>query len=307
MNSTTTEPDKLEPALERLSPEALQSARLMAARSQQRAASERSTLAAPDPCLPLQGFLMLDAVVRLFIWGSSMAFAFMAATALGWWPAENPFGGAPAVAWAWGGAVVKWVVLYNLIYIAELILLRLAIPTPEPGIYSTIKPPDLRKRSDRQVLYSCLIALLTKARYEAPFPAFLVFHASNIWPLRPLMGRVFGPRSRSCYVTDPLILDPHLVEIGRNVVIGSGANIAGHCQLPDMVVVRKTIIEDDVVIGANTTIFGGVHIHRGAMIAAGSVVAPFTVVGSCEYWSGVPAVKVRDLTPPAYMAGNGRP
>jgi acetyltransferase-like isoleucine patch superfamily enzyme len=103
-------------------------------------------------------------------------------------------------------------------------------------------------------------------------------------------------------VTDPVILDPAFVEIGRNVVIGSGANIAGHCQLPDMILFRKTVIEDDVTIGANSTIFGGVIVRRGAMLGAGSVVPPYTTIGPGEYWHGVPAVKIRDMPPPQYLA-----
>lgn len=245
-----------------------------------------------DPCLSLQAFLVLDMFARVVIWGSSIAFATMAMTALKWWPPTSLVGAGPAEAWEWGGAIIRWTILFNMIYVAELALLRLPIPQPKQGIYSTINPPDIRTHRGRQLLWSCMIAVLTKARYEAPFPGFLVFHMANIPPLRWVMGRVFGPKSKSCYVTDPIILDPHLVEIGRNVVMGSGCNIAGHCQMPGMVVVRKTVIEDDVVIGANSTIFGGVHVHRGAVIAAGSVVAPFTTVGPGEYWSGVPAVKI---------------
>ena len=47
------------------------------------------------------------------------------------------------------------------------------------------------------------------------------------------------------------------------------------------------MIEDDVWIGANVTILKGVHVGRGAIIAAGVLVtrdvAPYSVVG------GVPA------------------
>lgn len=255
----------------------------------------------PDPRIALQGFLLLDSLTRLFIWAGSFASATATMSALDAWPAVSMVGGDLGAAWSWAAALVKWIVLFNLSYVAELVVLRLPIPRPKPGLYLTNKPLNLLNAVDRQLLYSCLIALLTKARYEAPFPAFLVFHVSNLPPMRWLMGPIFGPKSKSCYVTDPVILDPHLVEIGRNVVLGSGCNVAGHCQLPDMVSIRKTIIEDDVVIGANSTVFGGVHIRRGAMIGAGSVVSPFTVVGQCEYWAGVPAVKVRDLPPPPYF------
>lgn len=49
----------------------------------------------------------------------------------------------------------------------------------------------------------------------------------------------------------------------------------------------KIIIEDDVWIGTNVTVLSGVHIHKGAIVAAGAVVCkdvpPFAIVG------GVPA------------------
>lgn len=262
-----------------------------------------AALAKPvDPCRSLQGFLFLDMTVRLFIWTSSFAIASAIFGAQDWWP-KAPLATANFdSAWLWGGRLGWWLLLFNFVYVAELVVLRLPIPTPEPGLYPTLTSPNPFKSSGRQIIYACLIAVLTKARYEAPFPAFLVFHISNLPPMRWLMGSIFGPKSRSCYVSDPIILDPSFVEIGRNVVIGSGANIAGHCQLPDLILIRKTRIEDDVTIGANTTIFGGVTVCRGAMIGAGSVVPPFTTIGPNEYWSGVPATKVRDLPPPQYLA-----
>jgi acetyltransferase-like isoleucine patch superfamily enzyme len=55
------------------------------------------------------------------------------------------------------------------------------------------------------------------------------------------------------------------------------------------------IIEDDVWIGANTTILKGVTIGRGAVVAAGSVVnrsvPPFHIAG------GVPARVIRERFP----------
>jgi galactoside O-acetyltransferase len=50
---------------------------------------------------------------------------------------------------------------------------------------------------------------------------------------------------------------------------------------------KEIIIEDDVWLSSNVTVVGGVHIGKGAVVAAGAVVtqdvAPYTVVG------GVPA------------------
>ena len=149
----------------------------------------------------------------------------------------------------------------------------------------------------RHVLYSTLLAVLTKARLDPPFPGFLVFHLANLPPFVWLIGRVFGPRSRSCYFTDPRILDPHLVTLGRNVVIGLNTTITAHWQERDAVVFQRTVIEDDVVVGGDVAVVGGVHIGRGAMIGSGAIVLPGTVIGPNEFWAGVPAKKLRDLPP----------
>jgi carbonic anhydrase/acetyltransferase-like protein (isoleucine patch superfamily) len=245
-----------------------------------------------DPRQALQGFLLLDVIVRLFIWSTAFVLTTAAFTALVAWPERGLLDTdlRSAAQWGWRGAV--WIILFNLIYVAELAVLRLPIPTPREGRYAT----NVR-RPDRQVLWSCLVALLTKARLEAPFPGFLVFHLANLPPLRWLMEPIFGPKSRSCYVTDPRIIDPHLVSVGRNVVIGFGATVAGHYQERDAVVFKRTIIEDGVIVGGHVGIAGGAHIKPGAVIGAGSVVLPNTVVGANEFWWGVPARRVRDLGP----------
>lgn len=53
-----------------------------------------------------------------------------------------------------------------------------------------------------------------------------------------------------------------------------------------------TIIEDDVWIGHNVTIVGGLTIGKGSIIAAGAVVTKD--VPPCEVWGGVPAKKIKD-------------
>lgn len=221
-------------------------------------------LLAHDAIHGLRGFLVLDAFVRLFIWAASLAFCVALFTHYGLWPTETIVGANLPRAWSWAETLVKWIVVYNSIYVLMLIVLRLPIPTPREGRYSLVpgKIPSI------QLVWSCLIATLTKARFEAPFPAFLVFHMANLPPLSWLMSVVFGPRSKSCYVTDPRIIDPHLVSVGRNVVIGINAIIAAHYQEKDAVIIKRTIIEDDVIIGASV-LMSGAHIKRGATIGAG--------------------------------------
>lgn len=55
--------------------------------------------------------------------------------------------------------------------------------------------------------------------------------------------------------------------------------------------IKNIVIEDDVWIGANVTVLGGVRVGRGSVIAAGAVVSrdvePYSIVG------GVPAKLIR--------------
>lgn len=248
---------------------------------------------ARDSKTRIQGILLLDVAGRLMIWSASLAFTTWAFTALHAWPRASLANADLAVAWVWGFMLNWWVLLYNVVYVAMLIALRAMIPTPREGRYA-LKPGEW---PDRQLVWSALIAVLTKARYEAPFPAFLVYHICNLPPMSWLAAATLGPRSRSCNVTQPVLGDPHLTDIGRNVVIGYGSSISGHTQERDAVTIARTMIEDDVLVGAHTLIYGGCTIRRGAVVLGGAVVRPFTTIGEYEVWGGVPARKIKDLPP----------
>lgn len=58
------------------------------------------------------------------------------------------------------------------------------------------------------------------------------------------------------------------------------------------VTAEPIVIEDDVWIGTNCVILGGVTVGRGAVIAAGAVVTK--TVPPLEIWGGVPARKIAD-------------
>lgn len=238
----------------------------------------------------LRASLALDLLIRLIVWTAALALSVWIFTALAFWPRGAPFQANWLFAVKWAFVLGWWILLFNVMYLAVLLVLRLAFPIPREGRY-----PKAAGAFNRQLIWASLTAALNKARYQAPFPAFLVFHVANLPPMCWLMGPIFGPRSRSCYALEPNILDPHMVEIGRNVVIGFNATIAGHYQERDAWFIKRTIIEDNVVIGGHAVIYGGVHIHAGAVIAAGAIVLPNTVIGPNEFWGGVPAQKLREL------------
>ena len=88
--------------------------------------------------------------------------------------------------------------------------------------------------------------------------------------------------------------------IGNDVSIAHGATVLStthNFERKDLpikeqgITMKKTIIEDDVWIGAKATIIAGVHINSGAIIGAGAVVTHD--VGENEIVGGVPAKVLR--------------
>jgi carbonic anhydrase/acetyltransferase-like protein (isoleucine patch superfamily) len=77
--------------------------------------------------------------------------------------------------------------------------------------------------------------------------------------------------------------------IGNNVSIGHRA------------IVHGCTIHDNVLIGMGAIVMDNCVIHENCIIAAGSVVLENTIVESGSVYAGVPAKKVKDLTPELFQ------
>ena len=75
------------------------------------------------------------------------------------------------------------------------------------------------------------------------------------------------------------------VKIGDNVSVGHGA------------IVHGCILEDNVLIGMNATVLNGAHIGKNSIVGAGAVVSEGKEFPEGSLILGVPAKKVKDLTP----------
>ncbi len=72
------------------------------------------------------------------------------------------------------------------------------------------------------------------------------------------------------------------VKIGKNVSVGHGA------------IVHGAEIENDCIIGINSTVLDGSKIGKGSIIAANAVVLPNTVIPSNSLVAGVPGKIIRE-------------
>jgi gamma-carbonic anhydrase len=102
--------------------------------------------------------------------------------------------------------------------------------------------------------------------------------------------------------------DVHSITIGNNTNIQDGAII--HCtyqkaktvignnvSIAHNAIVHGCTVEDNVLIGMGAIIMDDAVIGTNSVIAAGAVILPGTKVEAGSIYAGVPAKKVKDITP----------
>lgn len=73
--------------------------------------------------------------------------------------------------------------------------------------------------------------------------------------------------------------------LGNNVSVGHNA------------IVHGCVVEDNVLIGMGAIVMDNAHIGTGSIIAAGAVVLEGTIVPPGSIFAGVPAKKVKEVSP----------
>lgn len=111
--------------------------------------------------------------------------------------------------------------------------------------------------------------------------------------------------------------DVHYIHIGNKVNIQDGAII--HCtylKCPTVIgnnvsighraLVHGCTIEDNVLIGMGAIVMDNVYVEKNAIVAAGAVVLENTRIESGSIYAGVPAKKVKEMSPEHFKELNER-
>jgi len=102
--------------------------------------------------------------------------------------------------------------------------------------------------------------------------------------------------------------DVHYIRMGDKVNVQDGAiihctyqqaptNIGNNVSIGHRAIVHGCTIHNNVLIGMGAIVMDGVVIEDNALIAAGAVVLENTLVESGSIYAGVPAKKVKSLSP----------
>lgn len=111
--------------------------------------------------------------------------------------------------------------------------------------------------------------------------------------------------------------DVHYIKIGNKVNIQDGAilhctyqkhplNIGNNVSIGHRAMVHGCTIEDNVLIGMGAIVMDNAYIEKNSIIAAGAVVLENTRVESGSIYAGVPAKKIKELSPEHFKGINER-
>lgn len=112
---------------------------------------------------------------------------------------------------------------------------------------------------------------------------------------RPLVVKLFGARIGSDIALGGRLVDPELISIGNEAIVGQDSVLTAHAITSGAIILNEVRIGDRATIGVNVVVMPGVEVGEDSIVAAGAVVPPNTRIPARELWAGIPARKVKDV------------
>ena len=150
-----------------------------------------------------------------------------------------------------------------------------AVHKPRTGIF-------LRHPSDKDYRYWCIRNVIKKwpfwLSHRFPFPFMNNF-----------LFKMFGVRTRISNSLFEGWVDTEFLEFGKNVVVGQAAIIQSSMIIGNLLIIKKTVIEDEVRIGSHAIVMPGTHIKKRSVLASNSVTTVDQILDEGYIYVGVPA------------------
>jgi len=166
--------------------------------------------------------------------------------------------------------------VFSAIFIAKIFhVIVNAIHKPRTGVF-------LRHTSDIDYRYWCIRNVIKKwpfwLSHRFPFPF-----------LNNICFKVFGVKTKFSNSLFEGWVDTEFIKFGKNVVIGQGTLIQSSMIIGNLLIIKKTVIEDDVRIGSHAIVMPGTHIKKRSVLASNSTTIVNQKLDEGYIYVGVPA------------------
>ncbi len=88
-------------------------------------------------------------------------------------------------------------------------------------------------------------------------------------------------------------VDTEFISFGKNVVVGQGAIVQSSVIIGNLLIIKRTVIEDDVRIGSHAIVMPGTYIGRKSVLAANSITTVDQKLEDGYIYVGIPAKKFK--------------
>lgn len=170
-------------------------------------------------------------------------------------------------------------VLVSLIFAKILLVFVNFMHKPKEGVF-------LRHPSDKDYRYWSIRSVIKKwpiwLAHKFPFPF-----------LDNICFKMFGVKTKFSNSLFEGWVDTEFIEFGKNIVVGQGSIIQSAVIVGNLFILRKTIIEDNVRIGAHSVVMPGAHIGKNCILAGASAAMVGQKLEEGWIYIGAPAKKYK--------------
>lgn len=167
-----------------------------------------------------------------------------------------------------------------LIFAKLLLIIVNRVHKPREGVF-------LRDPSDRDYRYWSLRSTIKRwpvyIAHKFPFPF-----------LDNLCFKIFGVKTS---INNSLFegwVDTEFIEFGKNVVVGQASTVQSSLIIGNLLIIKKTIIEDNVRIGAHAIVMPGAHMQKNSVLGASSIATSGQILEEGWIYVGAPATKFKE-------------
>ncbi|MFX0024728.1 MAG: acyltransferase, partial [Candidatus Hermodarchaeota archaeon] len=181
---------------------------------------------------------------------------------------------------------INILVLLHLLQISAILVSALILTiikliySPKEGIFN-------RDIKDKNYFYWNLRNIVKK------WPLFISASNPFPWLKNRFTLRFYGVRIGKNGIHDNSWISSEFVSIGKNVILGMNSNILSFGIEQDKFILKKIVIEDDVLIGAKCVLLPGTHIKSKVKLSAHSYTEFNQVLEENSIYIGHPA-KLKD-------------
>ena len=170
-------------------------------------------------------------------------------------------------------------IVVSLIFAKIFLVIVNIIHKPKEGVF-------LKTPSNKDYRYWCIRSIIKKwplwLSHKFPFPFI-----DNI------CLKLFGIKTRYSNSLFEGFIDTEFIEFGKNVIIGQAALIQSAVIVGNLFILKRTVLEDNVMVGAHSIVMPGTYMKKNSILAGSSMTTVGQVLDEDFIYMGAPAKKYK--------------